>query len=221
MVPEVFLHVVHYNGLAQTPPDFLQVLDIYSSAQKGVLSVESMTHDSMRVQFVYNPISVVLLSRGEYDDFEIRGEFKQKLICEGSDLELFKLGGLVEMYQRLVQVQDQSILFLGRLCQKGNAQLLMFLLHVLFVITELHCHYPFLDEVIAKAIQEKVDAVVNAHQMNPLGQLLYSDLNLSVCERRAILQKLDQKLDVLALRREQLLRQQVLKRLHSGLDLGL
>lgn len=121
LVLEVLLDVVDYYGLAQIPPDLLQILHIDSSAQEGVLSVESVTHHSMRVYLVDDPICVVLLSRREDNQLEVFREFHQKLLRERSHIELLRFGALVVMDESFIQIEDQSIFLVRGVHQEGNA----------------------------------------------------------------------------------------------------
>lgn len=75
----------------------------------------------------------------------------------------------------------------------------MFELHVLLVVTILHRDYAFLDEVVAEAVEKKVNRVVDSHQMNALGHFFDSHLDSSVQEWRGVLQEFQKTTAVLSL----------------------
>ena len=68
---EVVLNVVHDDRFLEVSAQTGEVLDIDSILESGVVSVESMRDESLLVQVINDPISVVLQSRSEHSHFVV------------------------------------------------------------------------------------------------------------------------------------------------------
>lgn len=117
--------VIHKNHSAERAVQYLEVLDEKAVLRNhAMVAIQSVVHElALRVQVIEDAVSVIGMRCREHDDFEIAGEFFQKLlrpwanVDPGFDLPLARVEGHYDVCvggcavgavdERLIEVEDK------------------------------------------------------------------------------------------------------------------